>query len=65
MLVNPPLACREFDQELKIIYVKMALEIINVLDPFLAFVIIFNLTITHNMCALQIDIHFEDLQCVT
>ncbi len=42
----------------------MALEVINVLNPFLAFVITLNLTITHNMCAFQIDINFEDLQCV-
>jgi hypothetical protein len=60
--VNPLLACREFDQELKIIYVGMALEVINVLDLSLAVVITF--TITHNMCAFPIDIHFEDLKCV-
>jgi hypothetical protein len=50
-LVNLPLACKEFDQKLEILYAKMTFQIINVLDPFLAFAITFNFGITHNMCA--------------
>jgi hypothetical protein len=41
----------------------MGMEV-NVLQPFFAFVVIFNLTQTHNMCALQMDPWFRGLQCV-
>jgi hypothetical protein len=34
VVVNPPLVCGEFDQELEILYAKMGLEVINVLNPF-------------------------------
>jgi hypothetical protein len=50
--MNSLLACGEFDHELKILYARMALDIINVLDLCLAFAIIFNLAATHKMCAL-------------
>jgi hypothetical protein len=33
-LRNPPLICGEFDTELKLLYGKIALEVINVLEPF-------------------------------
>jgi hypothetical protein len=47
--------CGEFEVELEILYGKMALEMINVLEPFLAFVVIFNVVATHNMCVFQLD----------
>jgi hypothetical protein len=47
--------CGEFEVELKNLYGKMALEVINVLEPFLAFVVTFNVVATHNMCGLQLD----------
>jgi hypothetical protein len=33
-LRNPPLICGEFDTKLKLLYRKIALEVINVLEPF-------------------------------
>jgi len=61
VLVNSLLACGEFDQELEILYAKIALEVINVLDLCLAFVVTFNLVTTHNMCALRLDSRFKSL----
>ncbi len=37
----------------------MTFQIIDVLDPFLAFAFTFNLGITHNMCAFQLDPHIK------
>ncbi len=37
MLHEPLLICGEFDQKLEILYVKIGCEVINLLDPFLAF----------------------------
>jgi hypothetical protein len=54
-LVNLPLACKEFDQKLEILYANMTFQIIDVLDPFLAFAFTFNLGIAHNMCIFQLD----------
>jgi hypothetical protein len=42
----------------------MGLEVINVLDPFLAFVITWNLITTDNMCAFQQHPNFKSLWCV-
>jgi hypothetical protein len=42
----------------------MALEVINVLKPFLAFVVTFNVALAHNMCALQLDPRFKGSQCI-
>jgi len=47
--------CGEFEVELEILYGKMALEVINVLEPFLAFVMTFSVVATHNMCVFQLD----------
>jgi hypothetical protein len=57
--VNLPLACKEFDKKLEILYAKMTFQIIDVLDPFLAFVFTFNLGIAHNTCAFQLDPHLK------
>jgi hypothetical protein len=42
----------------------MVLEVINVLEPFLAFVMTFNVVISHNMCVLQLNPRFKGLQCI-
>jgi hypothetical protein len=39
----------------------LALEVINVLEHFLAFVVTFNGVTTHNMCAFQLDPRFKGL----
>jgi hypothetical protein len=55
--------CGEFDQKLEILYVRIGLEVINVLDPFLAFAHdTFNKLATTHVCALQL--HLKGLQCV-
>jgi hypothetical protein len=35
---NPPLMCEKFEAKLEILYNRMGLEMINMLDPFLAYV---------------------------
>jgi len=50
-LRNPPLICGEFDIELKLLYGKMALEVINVLEPFQAFVMTSNVATTQYVCS--------------
>jgi hypothetical protein len=53
--------CGKFEVKLEILYSKMALEVINVLEPFLAFVVTFNVVATHNMCVVQLDPRFKRL----
>jgi hypothetical protein len=43
--------CGEFEVDLEILYRIMALEVINVLELFLAFVATFNVVATHNVCS--------------
>ncbi len=62
--LNLPLMCGAFEVELEILYGRMAFEVINVLEPFLAFVVTFNVVTSHNMCALQLDPRFKGLQCI-
>ncbi len=59
--LNLPLMCEKFEAELEILYGKMALEVINVLEPFLAVVVTFNADATNNMCVLQLDPRFKGL----
>ncbi len=56
--------CGEFDTKLEILYGKMVLEVINVLESFLAFAMTFNATATHNMCVLQLNPRFKGLKCI-
>jgi hypothetical protein len=56
--------CGEFDTKLEILCGKMVLEVINVLEPFLAFVMTFNVVAAHNMCAFQLNSRFKGLQCI-
>jgi len=59
--LNLALMCGEFEVELEILYGKMALEMINKLEFFLASLMIFNVIVTHNMCAFQLDPRFKGL----
>jgi hypothetical protein len=59
--LNSPLMCGEFDAKLEILYDRMALDVIDVLEPFLAFVVTFNGAATHNMCVFQLDPRFKGL----
>ncbi len=42
----------EFEAKMDILYGRMALEVINVLEPFMAFAKTFNVFTTQNLCAL-------------
>jgi hypothetical protein len=53
--------CGEFDAKLEILYGKIMLEVINVLETFLAFIVTSNVATTHNMCAFQLDPRFKGL----
>jgi hypothetical protein len=52
--------CGEFEIILEILYGKMAFEM-NMLEFLLAFLLTFNVIVTHNMCALQLDPRFKGL----
>jgi len=56
--------CGEFDTKLGILYGKMVLEVINVLESFLAFAMTFNATARHNMSVLQLNPRFKGLKCI-
>jgi hypothetical protein len=51
--------CGKLDVELKILYGRMALKVINVLEHFLAFTMTFNVVVAHNMCVLQLYPKFK------
>jgi hypothetical protein len=53
--------CGEFDTKLEILYGRIMLEVINVLEPFLDFTMTSNVATTHNMCTLQLDPRFKGL----
>jgi hypothetical protein len=53
--------CGKLDVELEILYGRMALKMINVLEHFLAFAMTFNVVFAHNMCGLQLDPRFKGL----
>ncbi len=57
--LNPPLMCGKLDVELEILYGRMALIVINVLEHFLAFTMTFNVVVAHNMCVFQLDPKFK------
>jgi len=59
--LNLLLMCEKFEAELENLYGKMAFEMINVLEPFQAFVVTFNAYATNNMCVLQLDPRFKGL----
>jgi hypothetical protein len=59
--LNLFLMCGKFEIKLEILYGKMTLEMIDILEFFLAFLVTFNIIITHNMCALQLDPRFKGL----
>jgi hypothetical protein len=50
--LNLPLMCGKFEAKLEILYGRMAFEVINVLKPFMAFVMTFNVIAIHNICVL-------------
>jgi hypothetical protein len=62
--VGLPLQCGEFDQEIDILYGRMATTIINVLCHFLSFVKSFSQEKAHNMVVLMLDAHFKTMDCI-
>ncbi len=47
---NLPFKCQDFEDELKILHVRMGLEVNNVLNLFLSFIVTFNPTQACNTC---------------
>lgn len=62
--IFPLLTCENFDAKLEILYAKMAIESLRVLQPFLAFCIHFGVAMTHNMTTLMLDPKYKGLNCV-
>jgi hypothetical protein len=62
---NPLLMCGKFEAKLEIMHGKMGLEVINVLEPFLAFSMTINvivaLIVIYNMCVFYLDPRFKGL----
>ncbi len=62
---NPLLMCGKFEAKLEIMHGKMGLEVINVLEPFLAFSmtidVVVALIVIYNMCVFQLDPRFKGL----
>jgi len=46
---------------LEILHGRMALKVIDVLEPFLSFAMTFNVVVAHNMCAFQLNPRFKML----
>jgi hypothetical protein len=62
--IFPLLTCGNFDAKLEILYAKMAIESLHVLQPFLAFCIQFGVAMTHNMTTFMLDPKYKGLNCV-
>jgi hypothetical protein len=59
--LNPPLMCGKLDVEVKVLYGRMAFQVINVFEHFLAFAMTCNVVVVHNMCVIQLDPRFKGL----
>ena len=55
----------EFDEELLDLIVRIKLEVIDVLSPFLAFLHQYDKLKAHNMLALMLDPRYKGLRLVT
>jgi len=62
--IFPPLTCGNFDAKLEILYVKMVVESLRVLQHFLAFCVQFDVAMAHNMMALMLNLKYKGLNCV-
>jgi hypothetical protein len=63
--VQPFFICGKLKFELEIPYMWMAIEAMNVLQPFLSFACTFESHRTHNMLDLILDSMYKNLQCIT
>lgn len=59
-----PLQCGEFDQEIEILYNKMATNIINVMCSFLGFAETFSQEKVNMMLTLMFDPCFKGMNCI-
>ncbi len=64
VFIFPPLTCGNFDAKLEILYAKMAIEFLRVLQPFFAFCIQFGVAMAHNMTTFMFDPKYKGLNCV-
>jgi hypothetical protein len=60
-----PLQCSDFNNELKILYARMATHVVLVFKPSFEFAIHFNQNKVHNMMAIMLVPRFKRLLCLT
>lgn len=53
--VVPPLLCGKIDVELEILYVRLSVEVVKVMEAFVCFAHKFDEVHAHNMLALMLD----------
>jgi hypothetical protein len=58
-----PLQCGDFNNELEILYARMATQVVLVLKPSFDFVVHFNQDKIHNVMAIMLVPHFKRLLC--
>ncbi len=63
-ILVPPLQCGEFDQEIEILYSKMATKVINVTCLFLGFAKTFFQEKANMMLTLMFDPCFKGMNCI-
>jgi hypothetical protein len=54
----------DFESESKALQVCMMVEVQDILTPFLAFTLSYNVNKAHNMLALMLELHFKSLDVV-
>ncbi len=54
--------CGDFDSKLEILCICMAIKPLSVLQPFISFVVEFQMDKTHNMFALMFDPWYKNLE---
>jgi hypothetical protein len=60
----PSFPCGTIDDELEILYRRMAMEVVYVLAPFLSSLEFFIIISVYNMLTLMLDPRFKGLKCV-
>jgi hypothetical protein len=54
----------DFYIELQEFKLRMIMQVINILSPFLAFASIYNQAKVHNMLAIMLDLHFKNMKVI-
>jgi hypothetical protein len=62
--LNQQLIHGDFYLELQEFKLKMMMQVINILSPFLAFALAYNQAKVHNMLAIMLDLHFKNMKVI-